>query len=215
MTAKKFTFFIINSFLIFIAYHFIIWQLYTSQIFRPDDGTSVGDLGRMSYQVSMLNNRKLSYTIPKKHLNKTNYTGQKIDILTIGDSFSNGDALGENPYYQDFLANKFNLNILNISKSEKHNSLERIIGLYNNGTLAKLKPKSIIVGSVERLAVDRYAKKLDFNINDVKKVNGFIEFKTYLVAYDRNSGKKDMAEIRFQLSKDYKMKYIMMFLSEG
>jgi len=58
-------------------------------------------------------------------------------------------------------------------------------------------------------------KKVYFNINDVKKVNGFIEFKTYLVAYDRNSGKKDMAEIRFQLSKDYKMKYIMMFLSEG
>ena len=169
MTAKKFTLLIVTSFLFFIAYHFTVWQLYTSQIFKPKEGTSVGDLGRMSYQISMLNNRKLEYTLIKKHLNKTNYKNQPIDILTIGDSFSNGDALGENPYYQDFLATKFNLNILNISKSKTYNSLETIIGLYNNGTLTKLHPKSIIIESIERLVLDRYAKDLDFSITDVNE----------------------------------------------
>ena len=51
-----------------------------------------------------------------------------------------------------------------------------------------------------------------FNLRDVKKINGFIEFKGYLFAVKPESEKYDFAEIRFRLDKDYQMDLIMMFL---
>jgi len=155
---------------IFVGYHFTMWHLYTSKIFKPQEGTSVGDLGRMSYQISLLHNRELKYTLEKKHFYKDNFKNQKIDILTIGDSFSNGHALGENPYYQDFLATELNAKVLNIKPYKKYNSLETIIGLYNNGYLEQLQPKMVIVQSVERNIIDRFAKKIDYNLKDAKVI---------------------------------------------
>ena len=170
MSSKKYVKYIIIVCIAFISYHFAIWTLFTSQIFKLQDRTSVGDLGRMSYQINMLDKKQLEYNLPRQHLNSTNFKNQKVDMITIGDSFSNGEAFGPNPYYQDFLASKLNINILNLSKYKKYNALETIIGLYNNGYLAQIKPKSIVIESVERLIPDRYAKDIDFNINDVKAI---------------------------------------------
>jgi len=156
---------------IFVGYHFIMWHLFTAKIFKPEDGTSVGDLGRMSYQINLLHNRELKYTLTKKHFYKENFKNQKVDILTIGDSFSNGHALGENPYYQDFLATELNASVLNIKPYEKYNSLETLIGLYNNGYLKKLNPKMVIVESVERLIPERFAKIIDFKIKNIKAIS--------------------------------------------
>lgn len=151
-------------------YHVIVWFFYTSLIFDPKIGTHTGDLGRLSYQVNMLHNRELKYTLPKKHLYKDNYTNQKVDILTIGDSFSNGGGGGENSYYQDFIASKFNKNVLNISPYRGSSSLETIVALYNNGYLKKLQPESIIIGSVERLIPSRYSKEIDFTANKAQAI---------------------------------------------
>jgi len=51
-----------------------------------------------------------------------------------------------------------------------------------------------------------------FNLRDVKKINGCIEFKGYLFAVEPESEKYDFAEIRFRLDKNYQMDLIMMFL---
>ncbi len=51
-----------------------------------------------------------------------------------------------------------------------------------------------------------------FDLQDVKKVNGYIEFKGYLIADDPQSETYDMAEIRYHLDKNYKIDLIMMFL---
>jgi len=51
-----------------------------------------------------------------------------------------------------------------------------------------------------------------FDLQDVKKVNGYIEFKGYLIADDSQSETYDMAEIRYHLDKNYKIDLIMMFL---
>lgn len=158
--------------LIFISYHGLMWNLFTYQIFTPKDGTCIGDMGRMSYQIDLLHNRELKYTLPKQHLYNGNYKSQKVEILTVGDSFSNGGGAGSNPYYQDHLASELNMSVLNLVPYPPYNSLETVIGLYNSGYLAKLKPKAIIVESVERIAPHRYSKKLDFNISDVQAVPG-------------------------------------------
>jgi hypothetical protein len=52
-----------------------------------------------------------------------------------------------------------------------------------------------------------------FSILEVKKVNNFIEFKSYLVAGEPETGKYDLAEINFQLDENYKIDLIMMFLN--
>ena len=73
----------------------------------------------MSYQIDMLHNRELKYTLPKKHLYKDNFNNHKVDILTIGDSFSRGGGAGENSYYQDFIATELDVNVLNIQPYKK------------------------------------------------------------------------------------------------
>lgn len=118
----------------------------------------------MSYQVDSLYPRKLSYTLPKRLLNTKPYHNQSIDVLTIGDSFSNAVTGGKNPYYQDYLATKYNLKILNIMNitNNQHKLFETIISLYNNGWLKAHRPKLIIIESAERGVYERFAHDFDW-----------------------------------------------------
>jgi len=184
VTPKIYVKYLITIVIIFLSYHLIIWNVFTTQIFKPKDGTSVGDMGRMSYQINMLHNRELKYTLPKEHLHKDNFKNQKVDIITIGDSFSNGHALGQNPYYQDFLATELNASVLNIAPYEKYNSLETLIGLYNSGYLEKIRPKAIIIESVERMIPERYSKEIDFSIKNVKAIPEEKTLKVKLIPVD-------------------------------
>ncbi|NQV18261.1 MAG: hypothetical protein HQ534_06945 [Armatimonadetes bacterium] len=56
-------------------------------------------------------------------------------------------------------------------------------------------------------------RTLYFSILEVKKVNNFIEFKSYLVAREPETGNYDLAEINFLLDENYKIDLIMMFLN--
>lgn len=170
MKIKKYIKLLSLTMILFISYHLVIWFFFTSKVLDPKNNTSIGDLGRMSYQTQMLHNRELKYTLDKSHIYKDTYKEQKIDILTIGDSFSRGGGGGTNPYYQDFISTKYNKNILNIAPYGKYNSLETIISLYNSGELERLKPKIIIVESVVRITPKRYGEKLNMNISDAKLI---------------------------------------------
>jgi len=183
----------------------------------------IGDLGRMSYQVDSLYPRKLHYDLPKRILNIHPYKDEPIDILTIGDSFSNGVMGGKNPYYQDYLASKYNLNILNIMNitNGQHKLFETIISLYNNGWLAKHKPKLVIIESAERGVYERFAKNFDFSRKDIsiqklivpaKKKDSFIpnlqpintanyKLPLYTIKYKfKNRAQKDV--VKLSLTKD-------------
>jgi hypothetical protein len=125
----------------------------------------IGDLGRISYQIDSLHPRKLEYTLEKKHLHKENWNFTPIDILTVGDSFSNADTGGKNPYYQDYIATIYNKKVLNLQRlSESWNSMELLIALYNSGWLERYKPKYVILEAVERFALDAHAKEMNWNI---------------------------------------------------
>jgi hypothetical protein len=155
---------------IYLIYHLFVWNFYTSKIFGRTDSMYIGDLGRMSYQVDSLYPRKLSYTLPKRLLNTKPYTGQTIDVLTIGDSFSNAVTGGENPYYQDYLATKYNLKVLNIKNvtNNRHYIFETIISLYNNGWLKEHKPKLIIIESVQTSVYKRFTHDFDWGQQSFK-----------------------------------------------
>jgi hypothetical protein len=92
-------------------------------------------------------------------------------MLTMGDSFSNADTGGLNPYYQDYLATKYNLNILNLRREplSNYNSYKLVLYLYNSGWLKKYKPKYILIQSVGRFIYNRYAQKFDMNFSKKPK----------------------------------------------
>lgn len=171
MKFKKFTLYALFFIIIYLSFHAIIWHKETSKIFGRKDGKYVGDIARVSYQIQALFPRKLEYTLEKKHLNKVNYKYKQIDIITIGDSFSQGVTGGRNPYYQDYIATLYNQNILNISRTAhgQFQFFEPIITLYNNGWLQKHKVKYIIIESVERFVIPRFAKQFDLNRSDFSK----------------------------------------------
>lgn len=163
MKSKLYVKYILSVLIIFVSYHAVVWFFFTSKIFNLDNNTSIGDLARMSYQVNMIDIRKLSYDLPKSFIYKKAYNNQKIDVITVGDSFSHGGGRGLNPYYQDYIASKYNVNVLNIEPLKYDQFIETIIGLHNSGYLKEQKVKYIIVQSVERFAITRFAKKIDFN----------------------------------------------------
>lgn len=162
ISPKKFLIIFTSLLSTFLLYHLIIWNFSTKQIFNREDTMYIGDLGRLSYQLDSLVPRQLEYTMTDRFL--TSFENKKIGILTVGDSFSNAGAGGKNPYYQDYLANRFNKNILNIKYQDKKNDpFKSILHLYNTGWLEKHKPDAIIIEFVQRLSVSKFSKDFDFN----------------------------------------------------
>lgn len=132
----------------FLLYHIIIWFFFTSKILNPHP-YYIGDLGRMSYQMGSLSPRMESVDLPKKHLDRDTWNNQDVDIITIGDSFSNAMASGKNPYYQDYLVSDLNLSVLNIQNlDESLTYIQTITLLYDSGWLARVQPKAIVIETV-------------------------------------------------------------------
>lgn len=164
ITFKKYTFIFIFTLFIFIVYHAFIWFSFSSKIFNTKP-LYVGDLARMAYQLDSLHPRTTFTDLPFSHLNKTNWDQKPVDIITIGDSFFNGGALGKNPYLQDHLATSSQKRILNIQAwSLDYSYIDIVNIIINNGWLDQVKPKAIIIETVEREVVNRYERKHDFNL---------------------------------------------------
>ncbi len=213
---KKFVFAFFGFFALFILYHTIIWNLYTSQIFGRDDDEYVGDLGRTSYQVKSLYPRKLEYTLPKLHLSRSDYHGQKIDMITMGDSFSNADTGGKNPYYQDYLASDYNLSILNLRREPQgwYNSYYLTLYLYNSGWLQKHKPKYVLLQSVGRFIYSRYTQKFDFNFNQkpeylIEKFKRKNSYLPHLLLINTANYKYYTSKLYFKFKGIYKSIYLL------
>jgi len=176
MKYKNFTITALILIVVYLFIHIFIWTKYTSNIFGRKDGKYVGGIGRVSYQIDALSPRKLEYTLPKQHLNKNNFKNKHVDAITIGDSFSHGVTGGKNPYYQDYLASLYNLNILNISRSNRGQLelFDTIITLYNNGWLKQHKPKYIIIESVERFVIPRFSTKFNFTQSSFTNIDDYV-----------------------------------------
>jgi len=161
MKKKTYLYTLLFFTILFVLFHFITWNILTKDLFIFKDNISIGGLGRMSYLTKSLTLREDNQSLSNKHINYQKNT--KVDIITIGDSFSNGGAGGKNKYYQDYIATKYNLKVMNIQQSSK-GFIETVLILNKLGILDKLKPKAIILESVERYSINRLAKNIDWNI---------------------------------------------------
>jgi hypothetical protein len=145
---KKFVFILLFIIIFFISFHFIMWQF--TKLVYPKNYT-VGDLARMSYRFDLITKREDQNTLNKKHINFNDYENEIVDLITIGDSFSNGGAGGPNRYYQDYIASIYDLKVLNILKlPESKDYLDTLVVLLNNGFFDKIKVKYVLVESVQR-----------------------------------------------------------------
>ena len=146
---------------IFLSYHAILWTFFTSKLLDIEPPQHIGDLARIGYQVSSIHPRVTIVTLPKKHIEFSEWKGEPIDIITIGDSFSNGGAGGTNSYYQDFIATLYGYRVMNINPSLfGENYIEAIAALQQSGLLYEIKPKAILIESVGRYVISRFAKPM-------------------------------------------------------
>ena len=173
MKAKQYILTSLLLMMIFLLYHFSIWNLLTKQFVEVSDNVRIGDLGRMSYSSNSLTKRLDDTNLSRQHINFSS-ENMKAEIITIGDSFSHAGAGGLNSYYQDYIATDHNKTVMNI-KALPQGFIETILILNNNGILDELEPKIIILESVEREILRRYSKKINWDINkDKEYVNKYL-----------------------------------------
>ena len=173
MNSKKFVKYFMLLSVIFLGFHIIMWE--TSTKYVLSDVEKVGDLARLSYSDDLVDNNHKDYTIdlPKRHVKSSlyNYRDQ-IDLITVGDSFSNGRAKAKNRYYQDYIATYSNINVLNIETTynRRNTPLETVVYMLNSGLLDEIKPKSILIQSVERFTIERLGEaSLNIELNATKQ----------------------------------------------
>jgi len=162
---KKFVLLVTCFLILFGLYHLTIWHFFTSKIYDTAP-YQIGDLARMSYQLGSIHRRIDENSLDKHHISYDKYKeGMQIDIITIGDSFSNGGGVGLNPFYQDYIATLSNKSVLNIQNpDEEINYLEAINALIDNGWVDKVNPSIIIIQTVARRLAKLYAREQRWDI---------------------------------------------------
>ncbi len=161
--------------LIIISFHPILYYMYVGKVF-PKDFSIVGDLARTTYSVDLIDKRFNTIDLPKQHIKNSSYSGENIDFITIGDSFSDGGAGGLNTYYQDYIASIYNVSVMDIKMfRNSKNYIETIYGLLNSGKLEEKGVKYILIESVQRRALERFA------VSDINTKNNKYEEELFIV----------------------------------
>ncbi|MCT7533863.1 hypothetical protein N5U22_10595 [Aliarcobacter cryaerophilus] len=173
---KKLSFIWLLSILAVVSFHAVIYFTYMQKVF-PKSPYTIGDLARMSYAADLVDLRENRIDLNKKHIEEKDYLNEKIDFLTLGDSFSNGGGGGLNTYYQDYIATTYDKNVLNIAHfKDAKNYIETVSRFLNSGELEKMGVKYVLIESVQRFAMQRFSiNQLDFSNNDITIFKNKIE----------------------------------------
>ncbi len=164
LSSRQFVIILIVTLAVFTLFHGLVWQLCTKHIFANEQ--AIGGLAKMSYKIDSLLPRFNEVTVDKQHIKFNEYAGQKLDAITIGDSFSNAGGGGENPYYQDVLTDISGLKVLNIPQfSGTKGYIETVAMLANSGFLQDKGVHHVIVESVQREVIPRFNRNLDLSIS--------------------------------------------------
>lgn len=152
---------IVGGLTAFIVANFFIWFYGINILFLPYP--NCGDLARVGFAPELSRCREESFTQPKRvHAWQMGDT-EKSSVLSLGDSISRGRGGGVDNYWQDHVASHFNLDIAWINELTDDNYTHDILILKNSGFLRKYKVHYLIVQSVERLAVERFTREVDWS----------------------------------------------------
>lgn len=169
---KKYNIIIISLLLLFLLTNYLIYSIYTKELIEGKKG----DLARIGYLIidnwqEKPNNVSLKHKEIKFDIDNLQNIGN-IDVLTIGDSFSNGSG---GSYYQDYLASSKCLSVANLPVPPGKDAVDVAISLLNSGYLNLMKPKYIIIESVGREVIGRYGNPKNRNWD--QRVNQSMIFK--------------------------------------
>jgi hypothetical protein len=171
---RSFTLAFMSGLTLFVLANAAIWSFYTSRVLSQDDSTTVGDLSRMGYVISIAERKHTVIDLPKRHLEGWEFSGGKVDLITIGDSFSNGGGGGKNPFYQDLIASEHNMTVLNLLPYRNKQLIETILILANSGYLEKHGVKYVILERLEGCCVQSLSERIDFALTDeIEKIEDF------------------------------------------
>ncbi len=159
-TYKRWVFALMGILALFLGLNALIWLLFTRDILTFDRHYS-GDLARLGYIVGSNTYRHPERTLPRGHIENTEYRGQHVDVVTIGDSFSNLGMNGRDPLYQDWIASLHDLVVMNVQALSGMNVFETAVVLANSGYLDKVKPRFLVLETVERNCVSMPYTRLD------------------------------------------------------
>jgi hypothetical protein len=165
---RRFFIKIATCFAAFVLVNFIIWKGWTQVLLSPRyEG---GDLTRLGFIAGIKKVRTTYVDLPSRHLEMKDYQGGRVDMVTIGDSFSIGGGEGRNKYYQDYIATINGMRVLNIPTYKFGNAvcgampISTLAVLYHAGWLDRIKPRYVLVESVERYAIPRLVTNYDFGV---------------------------------------------------
>lgn len=153
---KKYTLSLLFIILCFFLYNITVWKLFTEELM-----TGVGDLTRMGYILGSKQLRKEVDDLPRRHFEQEEYNGQHVDVITLGDSFSNGGGGGRNRYYQDYIASINDMSVMNIEPYTDLSVLNLAFYYLNNGYFDVIRPKILILSTAEKFGVEKLSKPID------------------------------------------------------
>lgn len=141
--------------IVFTFFHWLMWNIVVKDIVN-----NPCDLSRLAYLKISNNNDTFSSSIKK-------FTGQKTDILTIGDCFFRLN-------FQNYLEKYSGLEVINITNlkwlkypiNPNNNPVNIIAMMINSGYIDEIKPKYILLESIQRNAILRFAISFDLSTND-------------------------------------------------
>jgi hypothetical protein len=180
MIYRKFLYWTCTALAAYLLFNLIIWKLFTSDMIANPDCVC-GDMTHLAYIMGSMTCRMIKNDLPIRHLEIGDYNGQKIDMVTIGDSFSNGGGTGRNSYYQDYIASTNGFNVLNIPQFRDIDKITTVSILNNNGFLDRLKTKYVLIEYAEKESSKNSPKEID-----LEKKYSERELKKYeTVSYDQ------------------------------
>ena len=162
MKFRAFSLFLCVILIGFMLFHLVIWKAFTEDLMTGKNCAG-GDLPRLGYIAGVKVCRQNEDSLPRRHIEAADFKGGTVDVITIGDSFSNGGGGGKDRYYQDHLASQHGFTVLNIPQYEDIDKITTLSILNNNGYLDKLKPRFVLLESSEKFCLHDLPDKIDFD----------------------------------------------------
>lgn len=146
---------------LFLTCNAVVWHGVTRDL-RSGARPGYGDLARLGYMAGIISFTGQARELPRRHIEMDEYHGQPVDMVTIGDSFSNGGGFGPNQYYQDYIASNNGLTVLNVEPFKNLDFVTQAAIYTNNGFLGRIKPRYLLLSSTAKYCVERFSGPVDF-----------------------------------------------------
>ena len=151
MNSKKYLTSVICLLYLLLLVNLAAWQFFIKEIFLSHDLERMGLI-----KISKPLTQDINYSKHHTKLSEYLLSGRKesFDIIVFGDSFTNIDG---DRSYPDYLLNEYNMKIMNASLDG--HCIEDLYKILSLGIIDEIKPKFIILESVERAVQGRLGSK--------------------------------------------------------